>query len=102
MYDFSRADDIELMGSWLRNVVDSMKEEAKKIKSVKIMMPEGKAEFGPSGVTWVDTGKGTGIQTPSTTSSKAQTVLKDIVSNPLFFGIAVSVAFMILRDRGKR
>ena len=96
--------EIELMGTWLRSVIDKVKEEARKTKGVQIITEEGKAQFGPSGISWTDTGRGSGLQTSSVAPepTKTQLALKNFISNPLVFGTAVSLAFMMLKNRRKR
>ena len=98
--------DPEIMGAWLKDLVNKIKTKIKGIKGnevpkFQVSTEGGVASVGPEGVNWTDSST---LPTASPAPSVSDK-LADMVKNPLVIGAGVGlVALLLLRKRkgGKR
>lgn len=102
-------DDPELMGAWLKNLINKIKSRraAKKaagtppatMPTINVQTGQGTASIGPQGVTWTDPATGA----PSTAAAAAPGGIAEMLKNPWVIGggaAALLLLIMMMKRRG--
>lgn len=102
-------DDPELMGAWLKNLINKIKarrkakkeagQEPAQMPTINVNTGQGTATIGPQGVQWTDPATGA----PSTAAAAAPGGIAEMLKNPWVIGggaAALLLLIMMMKRRG--
>ncbi len=100
-------DDPEMLGAWLKNLINKVKTNIQKRKKgkaksspvVSISTGKGTANVGPDGLTYTENASQV---IPSSQSSSIQSATQGLFKNPMFIAAAIGLPLIMFMKKRKR